>query len=322
MILLITGATHTGKTLLAQKLLEKYRYPYLSMDHVKMGLIRAGLTTLTPDDDAKMTGFLWPVIREIIKTAVENGQDLTVEGCYVPAGWEADFAPEYLKEIRFCCLVMTRRYILKHFEDIKSRACVIEQRGADGDFTMETALRENDRYLSVFGGAQGLTLIDERFELPLSLGKQAPFPVKIIPYEETYRDGMLLTVLSAKEALGRAPRLNPDLLTVRGSYFDRGDHFWVALDETGKVVGCVGYSSVPDSAEAVLHRLYVRPELKRRGIGGALLETAEAYMKAQGKTAVRVHLGEPREQWFEAYAFYPKHGYAEYAPRYMRKELI
>lgn len=42
MVILITGATHTGKTKLAQRLLEKYKYPYLSMNHLKMGLIRSG----------------------------------------------------------------------------------------------------------------------------------------------------------------------------------------------------------------------------------------------------------------------------------------
>ena len=145
--------------------------------------------------------------------------------------------------------------------------------------------------------------------------------VRIIPYEETYRDDMIFMVLSAKNALGRVPRLNPDLLAVKEAYFDRGDCFWLALDENDRVVGCVGYSSIEDTTEVFLHRLFVKPEQKRRGIGSALLETAERRLRAQGKTAVRVHLGEPRETWFESYAFYPKHGYTEYAPRYMRKEL-
>lgn len=72
MIVLITGASHTGKTMLAQKLLEKYKYPYLSIDHLKMGLIRSGCTELTPEDDNKLTDYLWQIIREIIKTAIEN----------------------------------------------------------------------------------------------------------------------------------------------------------------------------------------------------------------------------------------------------------
>lgn len=88
MIILITGASHTGKTLLAQRMLEKYHYPYLSIDHLKMGLIRSGNTTLTPEDDDALTDYLWPIIREIIKTAVENSQNLIVEGCYISPDWK------------------------------------------------------------------------------------------------------------------------------------------------------------------------------------------------------------------------------------------
>jgi adenylate kinase family enzyme len=81
MIILIAGASHTGKTLLAQRMLEKYKYPYLSIDHLKMGLIRSGNTVLTPEDDDALTDSLWPIVREIIKTAIENKQNLIVEGC-------------------------------------------------------------------------------------------------------------------------------------------------------------------------------------------------------------------------------------------------
>ena len=164
MIILITGATHTGKTLLAQKLLEKHRWPYLSMDHVKMGLIRSGKTALTPYDDEQMTEYLWPVIREIIKTAVENDQNLIVEGCYVPADWQRDLAPAYRGKIRFICLCMTERYIRSHFDEIKKHACVIERRVEDGDFTIDTALEDNARVLASFGGDPGLALIDRSFE--------------------------------------------------------------------------------------------------------------------------------------------------------------
>ena len=104
MIILITGASHTGKTVLAQKMLEKYKYPYMSMDHVKMDLIRSGNTDLTPEDDDELTDYLWPIVREIIKTAIENDQNLIIEGCYVPASWCQDFGEEYLNNIRFICI--------------------------------------------------------------------------------------------------------------------------------------------------------------------------------------------------------------------------
>ncbi len=144
MIVIITGATHTGKTALAQKLLEKYKYPYLSVDHLKMGLIRSGNTQLTPlSDDTLLTQYLWPIVREMIKTAVENNQNLIVEGCYVPFDWADDFEKEYLDNIRCFCLVMTENYVRNHFDDIKKFANVIENRLDDGDCTVEHLLKEN-----------------------------------------------------------------------------------------------------------------------------------------------------------------------------------
>lgn len=148
MVILITGASHTGKTALAQKLLEKYAYPYLSIDHLKMGLIRSGHTDLTPisEEDA-LTAYLWPIVREIIKTAIENNQNLVVEGCYVPFDWKADFSQEYLDNIQYHCLVMSANYIKTHFADIKKFANVVETRLDDTDCTMETLLRDNAQVL-------------------------------------------------------------------------------------------------------------------------------------------------------------------------------
>ncbi len=148
MIILIAGASHTGKTALAQKLLEKYHYPYVSIDHIKMGLIRSGQTTLTPMDDKELAGYLWPIVREMIKTAIENNQNLIVEGCYIPYDWEKSFEPEYLKEIRYVCLVMSETYIRAHFTDIKKFASVIEDRLDDSDCTIESVLRDNAEVLA------------------------------------------------------------------------------------------------------------------------------------------------------------------------------
>ena len=159
MIILITGATHTGKTLLAQRLLEKYHYPYLSMDHLKMGLIRSGYTTLTPCDDEQMTDYLWPVVREIIKTAIENGQNLIVEGCYVPSDWEKDFPEPYRGHIRFVLLYFTEEYLRAHFDRVMKYAGVIEDRGDDADIDIALLTEENRTYRQTFGDAPGVTVI-------------------------------------------------------------------------------------------------------------------------------------------------------------------
>ncbi len=144
MIVLITGASHTGKTALAQKLLEKYKYSYLSIDHLKMGLIRSGNTVLTPmSDDSDLTAYLWPIVREIIKTAIENKQNLIVEGCYIPLDFAKDFDREYLDNIKHFCLVMSEDYIRKHFGDIKKYANVIENRVDDTWCTVESLIEDN-----------------------------------------------------------------------------------------------------------------------------------------------------------------------------------
>ena len=147
MIVLIAGASHTGKTTLAQKLLERYGYPYLSLDLLKMGLIRSGYTDLTPMDDDKLTQYLWPVAREMVRTAIENGQNLILEGCYIPFDWAKDFTEPYRSEIRYICLVMSERYIREHFDSIRAYANVIENRLDDGHCTVETVMRDNRRTL-------------------------------------------------------------------------------------------------------------------------------------------------------------------------------
>lgn len=142
MIFLITGSSHTGKTLLAQKLLEQYYYPYLSMDHLKMGLIRSGQTTLTPADDDKLTDYLWPIIREMIKTAIENNQNLIVEGCYIPYDYKSDFSKEYLAHIKYICLIFSQNYIENNYDDIIKYQNIIESR-LDCNYPKEIVLKEN-----------------------------------------------------------------------------------------------------------------------------------------------------------------------------------
>lgn len=143
----------------------------------------------------------------------------------------------------------------------------------------------------------------------------------IIEFNDSYRDDMIFMVLQAKDALGRKPSINPDLFDVKANYFDKGDVFFIAIDGNDRVIGCGGFSRIPGTNEAFVHRLYVKAAEKRKGIGSALLERIETEMKARGIAVSKVHLGEPCWQWFESYEFYPKHGYAEYAPRYMKKEL-
>ncbi|OXX82930.1 adenylate kinase, partial [Paraclostridium benzoelyticum] len=149
MIVLIGGSSHSGKTLLSQKLLDKYKYPYISIDHLKMGLIRSGNTDLTPEDDDKLTDYLWPIVREIVKTAIENKQNLIIEGCYIPFNWKDSFDKDYAKQIKYICLIMTRKYIEDNFSDIKNYANIIEERLDDSSCIKEELIKDNELNLNM-----------------------------------------------------------------------------------------------------------------------------------------------------------------------------
>ena len=165
MIILITGASHTGKTLLAQRMLEKYRYPYLSIDHLKMGLIRSGNTDLKPEDDKALIAYLWPIVREMIKTAIENHQNLIVEGCYIPSAWRQDFSEQYLQSIKFICLAMTDVYIDNHIDNIKKHGSDIEKRLYDTDNTVNSLKADNHQFINEFTqSGEPVMLIDEDYE--------------------------------------------------------------------------------------------------------------------------------------------------------------
>ena len=165
MIIMITGASHVGKTVLAQKLLEQLHFPYLSIDHLKMGLIRSGNTDLTPEDDDELTEYLWPIVREMIKTAIENHQNLIVEGCYIPFDWRKDFTEEYLAEIRFVCLAMTDAYIDENFGVIREHRSDVEGRFYEFDLEAEWVKREHRKMIDGCRTAgEAVTLIDGDYE--------------------------------------------------------------------------------------------------------------------------------------------------------------
>lgn len=170
MVILIAGSSHTGKTLLAQKLLEKYKYPYLSIDHLKMGLIRSKNTNLTVEDDDKLTDYLWAIVKEIIKTNIENNQNIIIEGCYIPFNWKKDFEEKYLKQIKYTCLIMTEKYIRNNYTNITKYENIIENRKEQASIDLEELVSENLYNLEMCEKyANHYILIDNKYEVNLDL---------------------------------------------------------------------------------------------------------------------------------------------------------
>lgn len=170
MVVLIAGSSHTGKTLLAQKLLEKYKYPYLSIDHLKMGLIRSKNTDLTVEDDDKLTDYLWKIVKEIVKTNIENNQNIIIEGCYIPFNWKNDFEENYLQQIKYTCLIMTEKYVENNYKNIKVYENAIEDRKYQDTIDIEELKRENRSNLEMCKKyANDYILIDNEYNVDLIL---------------------------------------------------------------------------------------------------------------------------------------------------------
>ena len=305
MIILITGASHTGKTALAQKLLETYNYPYLSIDHLKMGLIRSGNTSLTPmSDDIDLTAYLWPIVREIVKTAIENKQNLIVEGCYIPFDWAKDFKKEYLPHIQYYCLVMSENYIRNHFSDIKKYANIIEERLDDSDYTIESVIQDNERFLKL---AQRFNVnyvfIDEEYEIDIDLGLKC---------ENTNMNNLTIRLETKKDYRAVEELVREAFWNIYKPGAD--EHYYVhqmrnhpdfipelafVLEKEGKIIGNIMYTKAwledeKGNRKEILSfgPLCVAPAYQRQRLGKILIEHSFDVARKMGYD-VNINFGNP-----------------------------
>jgi putative acetyltransferase len=73
----------------------------------------------------------------------------------------------------------------------------------------------------------------------------------------------------------------PDLRAPAQAFARNGGAFWVLDDERGRVCACVAVD-FPENGVAELHRLYVRPDQRRRGLGGRLVAHVESFARRKG----------------------------------------
>ena len=170
MVILISGSTHVGKTLLAQSILEKYKYPYISIDHLKMGLIRSRKVQFSVEDDEKIQDCLWPILVEIIKTNIENKQNLVIEGCYIPFNWKDSFSSEYMHYIKYICLIMSENYIVNNFKNIVKFESIIENRKYKENIDIDELIKENRYNLDMCKKYNNeYILIDDKYNIDFKL---------------------------------------------------------------------------------------------------------------------------------------------------------
>ena len=135
-----------------------------------MGLIRSKNTTLTVEDDEELTQYLWKIIKEMIKTNIENKQNIIIEGCYIPFDWKKDFEEEYVKEIQYICLIMTEEYIKNNYQDIIKYENIIEQRKQQESIDIENLIEENKYKLNMCEKYKNrYILINDKYDIKLDI---------------------------------------------------------------------------------------------------------------------------------------------------------
>ncbi len=162
MILFVHGPTHVGKTVFARELTARTGVSNLSVDLLKMGLIRSGVTRLTPEDDEALTAFLWPVVREMARTALENRQPLIIEGDYLPEDWRASFEAD--APVAAVGLAMTESGLRARYGDVVRHRHAAEIRRHDAPLLEELLEAHAQTRARCARTGERLFLIDVGFE--------------------------------------------------------------------------------------------------------------------------------------------------------------
>lgn len=292
MIILIGGESHGGKTLMAQRLLEKYKISYLSIDHIKMGLIRGldkcEFTAL--DKDEKISKKLWGVIKGIINTCIENNQNLIIEGCYLPP----DKVKEIISEKIIAVYIgFSKEYLEGKFNNILEFENIIEKRNYPED-------REKSDYIEA-----NLKLKEKCIENNL------PYFEINNDYEEeikevySYIESKVFKVDKYKEEnLNEIINLFSETIKNinKRDYSTKQVEVWGSKDVNKKawnesflknktIVVNIGNKIVGfgDLDKNYLDRLYVHKEYQNRGIGKIIVKNLEDYARKEKREEIETH---------------------------------
>ena len=130
---------------------------------------------------------------------------------------------------------------------------------------------------------------------------------------------MFNLIQEAKIALKKEPKINEDLYDIDLYYRSCSGEFFLAIDEKDSVVGMIGYRI--ENNKCLLHRFYIKPAMKRNGIGTMIYNVCEEYIKQKGINEIYVHLGTPKEDWIASYNFYQKMGFIFIDENHIKKIL-
>jgi 2-phosphoglycerate kinase len=171
-VILIGGLGSTGKTYLAHRLMIQLEIPYISIDHIMMGIYRSNSKCgFTPQSDHITIGkILWPLIKEMVKTNIENSHSIIFEGFQLIPELIDKIESPYKEKIISIYLCFTNKYINKYYEDISSFRSVIEKR--DDFDSKEMMILKGTDFIEKYNNKNECFLIDNEFEQEIKIAEK------------------------------------------------------------------------------------------------------------------------------------------------------
>ena len=182
MVLFVFGPSHVGKTFFASRLTNHCGISSLSIDLLKMGLIRSGIVSLTPEDDDALVDVLWPIVREMVQTALENNQNLIVEGDYLPTDWRISFSKE--ADVMAIGLAMTEAHLRDHYDEIIQHRHAIEIRHHEAPTFEELVQAHTHTRTQCMSGYSQLVLIDGDYQY--AINRALEFAIHLFEKDHKY----------------------------------------------------------------------------------------------------------------------------------------
>ncbi|BBH20095.1 hypothetical protein Back11_14400 [Paenibacillus baekrokdamisoli] len=131
MLYIIGGASRSGKTTSAKRILKESEIPYLSLDYLMMGIAN-GIPEfgVYPTEGDFITGQkLWKVVNPLMTAMVENEIDYTVEGVQLIPSYVSQFEQRYSGKVKPCFIGLAELNVKHSVEEMKFHSSKTENDG-------------------------------------------------------------------------------------------------------------------------------------------------------------------------------------------------
>ncbi|MGO0713955.1 adenylate kinase [Bacillus subtilis] len=121
MLYIIGGASRSGKTTVAKRILEETKISYFSLDYLMMGIAEGApeLAVNPTEEDIKTAKRMWKIIDPLMRAMIENKIDYVIEGVQLVPSYLSKFEQDYLGKVKLCFIGKAEIDVQNSIDEIK-----------------------------------------------------------------------------------------------------------------------------------------------------------------------------------------------------------